>query len=108
MENLKEYLSLNEDPCESAKVWAAKKTYNSPVELVRLACISWRSWVACYTTSKELLAALGEDLDWWVRLDVAENKNTPQEAFESLCNDEDWRVRSAVALNENAPKEILV
>jgi hypothetical protein len=56
--------------------------------------------------SKEQLDLLANDKDWFVRVVVAENPNTPPEALDRLANDVDSGVRWYVAKNPNTPQYI--
>jgi 3-methyladenine DNA glycosylase AlkC len=56
--------------------------------------------------SKEQLALLANDENWYVRRGVAFNPNTPTEVLERLANDNEWYVRRWVANNPSTPQYI--
>ena len=60
-------------------------------------------------TIKELeiqlaLGSLSDDM----KLELANNPNTPKEVLKKLSTDEDWYVRWNVVRNPNTPKEVLI
>ena len=63
--------------------------------------------LALNTTTPETLERLSNDEDWKVRLEVANNPNTPTETLERLANDDDWVIRWYLATNPNTPPKAL-
>ena len=55
------------------------------------------------TTTPEVLVALAEDEDGWVRAEVAWNPNAPAATLAKLAEDKDAQVRYWMAKNPNTP-----
>lgn len=65
-------------------------------EIARYAC-----------TMPEILTDLSQHPSYEIRLQVAQNRNTPLDCLQKLATDEDASVRSEVIYNSNTTKEIL-
>ena len=56
-----------------------------------------RLFDAMYSSDIKVLSELAKDKDFFVRLGVAENRNTPEKVLELLAEDEDFTIRLIVA-----------
>ncbi|MDR3128421.1 MAG: hypothetical protein LBT99_03765 [Bifidobacteriaceae bacterium] len=67
-----------------------------------------KGFLAAYSkTPPEMLEKLARDENEYVRMEVAESKNTSTKALEKLSYDENKDVRHCVAHNPNTPPETL-
>lgn len=59
------------------------------------------------STTKDILALLAQDLEWYVRLKVASNPETPEGTLTELSQDTGYWVRAGVAGNSSTPRSVL-
>jgi len=58
-------------------------------------------------TPEDALGNLANDKIYEIRLAVAKNPNTPESAFENLDKDAGYKIQEAIMNNRNAPSEII-
>ena len=58
------------------------------------------------TTDSNVLSELAKHKDWYIRQNVAWNKNTPISILYELAKDKNKHVRAAVVDNERTPHEL--